>query len=342
MFGPEGDVWTGIKDFNLSAQSIPIIGLSPLFPAARCTANGEVCHLVVGEAEINAAISITSLILSSKFDLKQTYFLVAGIAGISPLKGTIGSVTFAKYAVQVALQYELDYRETPSNFSTGYIPQGAVAPGQYPTAIYGTEVFEVNAALRRKAVHLARKANLSDSSTAKAYRGNYAAHSAAVKPPSVIECDVATSDVYYSGHYLSEAFENTTKLFTNGSAVYCSTAQEDSAVLEALLRGALGELVDFSRIIIMRTASNFDRPYPGESPLYNLVYANSGGFQISLQNTYLAGIEVVKGILEGWSESFKSGIKAHNYIGDILGSLGGDPDFGPGKRYGGGSSTLRR
>ena len=55
-----------------------------------------------------------------------------------------------------------------------------------------------------------------------AYRANYASHGtgpyvAATKPPNVIKCDIATSDVYFSGTLLGEAFENTTSLFTNGS-----------------------------------------------------------------------------------------------------------------------------
>ena len=142
-----------------------------------------------------------------------------------------------------------------------------------------------------------------------------------------MKCDVATSDVYFSGDLLSEAFGNTTSLFTNGSAVYCTTAQEDNAILEALLRGALANLTDFSRIIVMRTASDFDRPYTGQADTTNLFY-ESQGFEPGLQNIYLAGVKVVEGIVNGWSQTFCSGINATNYIGDIFGSLGGTPDFG--------------
>lgn len=45
--------------------------------------------------------------------------MIAGIAGISPKVATLGSVTFARYAIQVALQYEFDAREIPENFTTG-------------------------------------------------------------------------------------------------------------------------------------------------------------------------------------------------------------------------------
>lgn len=78
--------------------------------------------------------------------------MIAGIAGINPNQGTIGDVTFQRFAVQVALQYEFDIRELGSNYSTPYIPYGtqAPAPAMYPQAIYGTEVFELNVALQEK------------------------------------------------------------------------------------------------------------------------------------------------------------------------------------------------
>lgn len=283
--------------------------------------------------------------------------MVAGIAGINPKIATLGSVTFARYAVQVALQYEFDARSIPPNFTTGYVassnyvlnrarpsslrydsyvPLGSESPTEYPQSIYGTEVFEVNDALRQLAIGFAKTATLNDSAAAIAYRANYAttaAYSAGAQAPGVVGCDVATSDVYYSGTLLSEAFENTTTLFTNGTGVYCTTAQEDNATLEALLRGALNNLTDFSRIIVLRTASDFDRPYAGEPDTVNLFYANQGGFAPAVRNIYLAGVKVVEGILEGWEETFRDGVPARNYIGDIFGSLGGEPDFGPGAEF---------
>ena len=172
---------------------------------------------------------------------------------------------------------------------------------------------------------------MSDSSAAIAYRAKYASaesYAAGTRGPSVVACDVATSDVYYSGALLSEAFANTSSLLTNGSAVYCTTAQEDNASLEALLRAAMHKRVDFARVIVMRTASDFDRPYPGEAPSENLFWADQGGFEPAIANIYAAGIKVVQGILGGWKETFREGVAPTNYIGDIFGTLGGTPDFG--------------
>ena len=96
------------------------------------------------------------------------------------------------------------------------------------------------------------------------------------------------------------------------------------------MRAALHKTVDFSRIISMRTASNFDRQHPGESVTQHLFFDNSGGFVPSLKNLYNAGIQVVNGILCDWDKTFAAGVKPTNYIGDIFGTLGGTPDFGPG------------
>ncbi|OQE19043.1 hypothetical protein PENSTE_c016G05268 [Penicillium steckii] len=334
MFEPEAEAWWNIPEFNLLAHNITVPGLSTTYPDVHCTDDYDVCQLVTGEAEINAAATVMAVAFSPLFNLTQTYFLAAGIGGVNPKRVTTGSATFARYAVQVALQYEIDLRELPHNYSTGYIPYGARYPDQYPSLIYGTEVFELNADLRQIAANFARRANLSDSALAKTYRTNYKTSSgiykAATLPPTIVECDVATSDVYYSGHYLATAFENTTKVLTNGTGDYCSSAQEDNATLEVLMRSSLSKLTDFARIIVMRTASDFDRPYPGASAIYNLIDSDQGGFEPALENIYRAGIHVVQGILKGWNTTFAAGVKPNNYIGDIFGSLGGTPDFGPG------------
>lgn len=318
LFTPEAEIWHGIPEFDLLAMNITVPGFSAQFPHAHCTADGEICQLITSMGEINAAITVSSLLHSPRFDLTTTYFLTAGIAGVSPEVSTIGSVHFARYAIQVALQHEFDPRDLPANFSTGYIPIGSTSPSEYPKSIYGTEVFEINANLQRLAANFARNASLNDSAQAVSYRSNYISdlYSPARETPSVKECDVATSDVYYSGRLLGEAFSNYTSLATNGTGVYCTSAQEDNAVLEALLRGAGSKKVDFKRIMVMRTGSNFDRPFLGGAATTNLLWANQGGFDPAVQNIYRAGVRVVEGILEGWNATFERGVNASNYIGE--------------------------
>ncbi|KAK7681723.1 hypothetical protein QCA50_015070 [Cerrena zonata] len=332
-FNEERDVWLGIPEFNLLEQNITLPGLSMEFPSVHCTGVGSVCLITVGEGEINAASSTLALVLSSEFNLTQTYFLLAGVAGISPEVGTLASVTFAQFAVQVGLQYEIDAREKPSNFSTGFVPQGTTSIDSYPEFIYGTEVFQLNDALRQRAIAFAKTASLNDTQEAQDYRKLYT-NASAQAIPSIIGCDTATSDNWWTGELLGRAFESFTKLVTNGTATYCTTQQEDNAVLEALLRGNIARRTDFSRIMLMRTGSDFDRPPPGRSAADNLFNGYKGG-DPAIANLHLAGVKVIEGILQEWNNTFSAGVSAQNYIGDVLGSLGGAPSFGPGSIFDG-------
>jgi hypothetical protein len=84
----------------------------------------------------------------------------------------------------------------------------------------------------------------------------------------------------------------------------------------------------------MRTTSDFDRQPPGETALQQ-VLGPSPGHTPAVLNLHLAGVEIVEMIVEGWCATFENGIPPTNYIGDVFGSLGGNPDFGPGSIFGG-------
>ena len=135
----------------------------------------------------------------------------------------------------------------------------------------------------------------------------------------------------FSGDLLAAAFEYTSTLFTNGSATYCTTQQEDSGVLAALVRGNVAGLVDFTRVMSMRTASDFDRPAPNQTAADNLFNGQDAGYDAAVMNIYLAGVQVVQGILAGWNETFAAGVTPENYVGDIRRTLNSTvaPDFGP-------------
>ena len=75
MFDPEGEVWYGIPEFDILALNVTVPGFSPLYPDAHCTADGDVCELITGESEINAAVTIASLVRYPRFDLTSSYFV---------------------------------------------------------------------------------------------------------------------------------------------------------------------------------------------------------------------------------------------------------------------------
>ena len=302
MFGPEGQPW--IDNLALT-EEIAIPGLSADYPTVHCNAD-DVCQVTTGMGHTNVAATITALVFNPKFDLRETYFLIAGIAGIDPTQGTLGSAAWARYLIDFGIAWELDAREIPADWSTGYLGINTKAPGEKPPLDYRTEVFQLNEKLLQKALALSKSATLEDSETALAYRANWNI-APANQPPSVVQCDTAAGDTWWHGALLEKVAQDWTKLLTDGKGTYCTTQQEDNATYEALARGASAGLLDIERVAVLRTGSNFDRPYPGQSAYDSLVNSISGGFVPATQNLYHAGGPLIAAIVSDW-ESWSGGV----------------------------------
>ncbi|GAB6851039.1 purine-nucleoside phosphorylase [Paraburkholderia kururiensis] len=298
MFGPEGQVWL---DRLGPWQDIKVAGLSPDYPAVHCNKQ-DVCVMTTGMGHANAAASIMALAFSPRFDLRHTYFMVAGIAGIDPAQGTLGSAAWAKYLVDFGIQWEIDGREIPSGWNTGYLGINTKSPSDKPPLDYRTEVFQLNTKLTDAAFALSRNVTLSDNAQAQAARAKYG-YAPANQPPTVVQCDTLAGDTWWSGTLLGERARDWTKILTDGKGVYCTTQQEDNATYEALTRAAAVGRVDLNRVAVLRAGSDFDRPYAGQSSADNLLnYAAQGGFSIAIENLYRAGNPLVQDIATHWAE----------------------------------------
>ena len=304
MFGPEGQVW---RDHRELGRAIAVPGLSPDYPEVHCGAD-KVCQVTLGMGHANAAASIMALAFSGQFDLTHTYWLIAGIAGINPKHGTVGSVAWARWLVEWGIQWELDAREKPRGWPSGYLGINTRGPDEKPPLDYRTEVFQLDGALQRRAYQLSRGAKLADSEAAKVARAAYPAP--ANQPPSVLTCDTMSGDTWFSGTKLGERAEAWTRILTDGKGRYCTTQQEDNAVYEALKRADAAGLVDTKRVADLRAGSDFDRPAPGGSDVDNLLdYQKQGGFVPALQNLVRAGTPLVNEIVKNWGQ-WKAGVPA--------------------------------
>jgi len=319
----EASAFTG----NLGlTESIPVRGLSPDYPNILCNSD-DVCQMVAGEGHANVAASTMALILSDKFDLRHTYFLIAGIAGIDPHEGTTGSAAWARYLIDYGISWEIDAREIPGSAAdptTPAWPYGYLAIFPTDTTVqpwnslpsiptpYHSEMYQLNEALLQKILSLTSKVDLTgnDNATAQAYRARYA-EAKAKAPPSVIQCDTMAGDTWFHGIKLGERATAWTTLWTGGKGTYCTTQQEDNATYMALTRGAISGLVDLNRVAVLRTASNFDRPYPGESAWHSLCgcgpEGSSGGFVPSISNLWAAAAPFIKDVVAHW-DKWKHGV----------------------------------
>jgi purine nucleoside permease len=296
MFAPEAQVWL---DHLPLTQAIAVPGLSSDYPYVHCATSG-VCLITTGMGQTNAAASMSALIYSRQFDLRHSYWLVAGIAGINPKEGTLGSAAWSRYLVDWDLQWELDSREAPKGWATGYTGINTRNPDQKPALDYRTEVYRLNEALLQRAYALSRSVRLVDSADAAKSRAGYSPP--ADLPPSVIQCDTLTGDTWWSGALLGERAEDWTKLLTNGHGQYCTTQQEDNATYAVLARATTARLADDQRVAILRTGADFDRPPPGGSDVANLLdYAKQGGFRLAIANLFIAGNPLLQAIVNDWA-----------------------------------------
>jgi purine nucleoside permease len=298
MFEPEAAPW--VDAFKLTEQ-IAVPGLLPEHPALRCNAD-DVCLLTAGMGHANAAASTLAVALDPRFDLRRSYFLIAGIAGIDPAQGSIGSATWARWLI-FGIAHEIDAREMPRSWRSGYLGIMTRGPGEKPKFEYHTEAARVDEALLQAALKLTRDVPLADSPQAQAYRARYR-KAPANQPPKVIQCDTLGGDTWWHGHQLGEHARRWTQLLSDGQATYCTTQQEDNATYNALARAAAAGRLDLKRLAVLRTASNFDRPYPGQSAQASLIASTtggSGGFGPATQNLVRVGGVLVKDIVARWA-----------------------------------------
>jgi purine nucleoside permease len=272
----------------------------------HCNA-AEVCQITTGMGYANAASSISALVWSNLFDLTHAYFIVAGIAGIDPSQGTTGSAAWARYVVDYGLAQEIDARDLPPEWSTGYIGINTGKPGEKPKLDYGTEVYQLDEPLVRAVYALSRAVQLADSPEAAAYRTKFPL-APANQPPAVIQCDTASGDTWWAGTRLGKRAAEWTRLLTDGKGTYCTSQQEDNATLTALKRGASAGKLDLRRVAVLRSGSDFDRPSPGQSEVAGLIdYPAQGGFGPACENLYRAAAPVIDAIVHDWA-SWRSGV----------------------------------
>src|SRR6201996_8498208 len=87
-----------------------------------------VLGVLTGVGTARAAASVMALGLDPRFDFSKTYWLVAGIAGGDPVDSSLGSAVWNEWVVDGDLAYEVDAREIPPDWKTGYVPLGKKVP----------------------------------------------------------------------------------------------------------------------------------------------------------------------------------------------------------------------
>src|SRR5579864_7295967 len=132
-----------------------------------------VLAVLTGVGTAKSAAAIMALGMDPRFDLTKAYWLVAGIAGIKPERGSLGSAAWAEWVVDGDLAREIDAREIPPGWKTGYLPLRGSVPYEQPRDSSEGEVYQLDSALVDWAFHLTEHVQLADSEAMQAARRAY-------------------------------------------------------------------------------------------------------------------------------------------------------------------------
>jgi purine nucleoside permease len=263
-----------------------------------------VLGVLTGVGNTRAAASIMALGLDPRFDLSKAYWLVAGIGGGDPADVSLGSAIWADHVIDGDLAFELDAREIPADWPTGYVPLRKATPYEQPMHHDG-EVYTLNADLVSWALHLTQDVPLADNEKMRASRSRFASLPNALKPPFVTRGDTMSASTFWHGSRMNDWANAWTRYFTGGQGNFMVSAMEDSGTMQSLTFLNQAGRVDMRRVLVLRTVSNYVVEPPGVTAADSLKSLAGGGYPAflpSLEAAYAVGDKVVHDLVEHWSE----------------------------------------
>ena len=263
--------------------------LSPVF----CNTDG-VCGAVLGMGKVSSSSSMQAILLNPAFDFSQAYYVLSGVAGTPPSRGTIGEVNWATWLID----YDLGHRWAPEENKAG-------EPTFMPRKGYeSVRLFPLNPALVGWAMKLSADTPLKDSDAARTYRMRYP-DAAARRPPFVGTGTHMTGDTFFHGPGMSAQAQYIAKLYNADDYVI---TEMEAAAITLVIKRTHGT----DRVMSLRGAVNFDQGNPNETTLQHLDPApgqTAGGFAETVQNIELVGSRVVDHIVGNWTQ-WQAGVPA--------------------------------
>lgn len=268
-----------------------------------------VLGILTGVATAKAAATVMAVGLDPRFDLTKAYWVIAGIGGGDPADVSLGSAVWANHVIDGDIAYEIDAREIPDGWPTGFVPLRKATPYELPvkTQLDG-EAYTLNQNLVVWAYKLTENVPLADSEPMRNARAKYAGFPNAMKPPFVARGDTMSGGTFWHGTKMDEWANAWTRYYTGGQGNFMVAAMEDTGTMQALTFLAQAGRVDLNRVLVLRTVSNFDREPPGETPAETLTRIAGGNYPAFLPSVEAAervGDKVVRDIVEHWAERKK-------------------------------------
>ncbi|HEX8425494.1 purine nucleoside permease [Hymenobacter sp.] len=312
MFERDNDTGDTPGEFQYWVERLPlkeVLAFPQGYRALRYNPEKQVLGICTGMGTARAAASIMALGMDPRFDLTKAYWLVAGIAGIDPADGSTGSAVWAEWLVDGDLAHEIDPREIPKDWTTGYLPLSKTKPYQEPArAGEYNNAMHLNPGLVHWAYELTKDLKLPDNDKIREMRQAYTQHAAAQQPPKVMMGDHLAAMTYWHGENLNTWANDWVRYWTQGKGNFVTSAMEDTGTGQSLQFLAKAGRVDFNRYLVLRTASNFTMQHPGITAIQSLANEEHGqdkgysAYLPSVEAAYLTGSLVVNRLVSNWTE----------------------------------------
>ena len=276
-----------------------------------------VMGIVTGMGTAKAATAIMALGLDPRFDLTHAYWLVAGIAGFDPADASIGSAAWATWLLDGDLAHQIDAREIPDSWSSGYFPLFTTDPilknqtidlnqlNRHGQSSNG-EVYQLNPQLVDWAYTLTKDVELNDYPRMQTLRDKYVGYPNAQKLPFVLKGEHLAASTFWHGDLLNQWANDWTHYWTAGQGNFVSSGMEDTGSYQSMIYLDNIKKVDKKRFMVMRTGSNYSMPPADLSAIENLRLESGkngyAGMQSALESAYLVGSKVVNTIVANWDE----------------------------------------
>ena len=306
MFERGADTGDDPGEFQYWVERLPLAQTIP-FPAGyrelRFNAKAGVLGVVTGIGTAKAAATIMALGLDPRFDLTHAYWVVAGIAGIDPLDGSLASAAWAEWVVDGDIGHEIDAREIPADWKTGYVPLRKSTPYEMPLRVPNEgEAYHLDAGLVEWAYQLTKGVELVDTEGMRERREAFSSANAR-RAPFVMKGDTLSAGTFWHGAKMSEWANDWVAYHTGGKGNYVTCAMEDTGTLQSLTFLAKAGRVDVRRVLVLRAASNFDQQRPGQTAAESLGETKLGKYSAylpSLESAFRVGRVVVDELVAKW------------------------------------------
>jgi purine nucleoside permease len=264
-----------------------------------------VLGLLTGVGTAKAAASVMALGLDPRFDLSKAYWVVAGIGGGAPSEVSLGSAVWVDRVLDGDLAYEIDARQIPASWPTGFVPLGKSVPYELPVSDRPGALFTLNPQLTEWAFRLTKDVALADSEQMKQSRARFPEFVMALRPPFVTRGDQLSASTFWHGAKMEEWAKDWVRYYSGGKGKYVVCAMEDSGTLQSLVFLNQAGKADLQRVLVLRTISNFDREPNGVTAADSLKSMASGNYSAylpALEAAEIVGDRVVREIVAHWEQ----------------------------------------